>query len=148
MPHLIANFNLRYHFTTVDCRAYLPPYDCVTIYFLKALISGKKKFLHADAVQYLSVPQYEGLGIKDFLAQAAQYPATEQYLPEQDELRRLPRQWVINLTYTLVGKPFADWVLEHIEARNRRLMEERDLAIQMDPDILRAFQASTHISSK
>ena len=52
------------------------------------------------------------------------------------------------MVYSLVGKPFADWVLEHIETRNQKLMADRDLAISMDPDILRAFQASTHISSK
>ena len=69
----------------------MPPYDCVTIYFLKALISGRKKFLHADRVAYLSVPQYEGLGIKEFLAEAGKFPDTEQYLPEADDLRRLPR---------------------------------------------------------
>jgi len=28
---------------TVDVRAYLPPYECVTIYHLKDLISGAKK---------------------------------------------------------------------------------------------------------
>ena len=30
-------------FLTIDCQAYLPSYDTVTIYFLKDLISGKKK---------------------------------------------------------------------------------------------------------
>ena len=28
---------------TIDCHAYLPHYQTVTIYFLKDLISGKKK---------------------------------------------------------------------------------------------------------
>ena len=32
-----------YQLLTVDAKAYLPPYDCVTIYFLRDLISGKKK---------------------------------------------------------------------------------------------------------
>jgi hypothetical protein len=30
-------------FLTVECGAYLPPYDTVTIYFLKDLLSGHKK---------------------------------------------------------------------------------------------------------
>ena len=50
----------------MECRAYLAPHDCHTIYFLKSLINGERKFLHCDKVQYLSVPQYEGLGIKEF----------------------------------------------------------------------------------
>ena len=32
-----------YTFLTVDAGAYLPPYDTVTIYFLKDIISGEKK---------------------------------------------------------------------------------------------------------
>ena len=79
---------------------------------------GTKKFLHTDRVQHLSVPQYEGLDIKEFFTEAAKYPVTADYFPDADDLRRLPRQWVINCTYTLVGRPFADWVQERMEARN------------------------------
>ena len=32
-----------YLFLTIDCKAYLPAYTNVTIYFLKDLISGTKK---------------------------------------------------------------------------------------------------------
>ena len=77
MPITLFNFPCSYHFATVECHAYLPPYENVTIYFLKALITGTKKFIHSDKVQYLSVPQYEGLGIKEFLNEASKYPATE-----------------------------------------------------------------------
>ena len=132
----------------MECRAYLATHDCHTIYFLKSLINGERKFLHCDKVQYLSVPQYEGLGIKEFLQQAAKYPEVARFLPEPDEQRKLPRQWVINLVYTLGGKSFADWVLEHIETRNSKLVQQRKMAISMDPEILRAFQASSHVSSK
>ena len=52
------------------------------------------------------------------------------------------------MTYTLVGRPFADWVQARMEARNADLVAKRDMAIMMDPDILRAFNASSHISSK
>ena len=143
-----ADLLFRYHFATVECRAYLPPYENVTIYFLKALITGAKKFIHTDKVQYLSVPQYEGLGIKEFFSQAGKYDNTPQYFPDADDLRKLPRQWVINVTYTLVGKPFADWVHARMEARNQQLVEKHDMAILMDPEVLRIFNASTHVSSK
>ena len=85
------------------------------------------------------MPQYEGLGIKEFLQEASKYPQVAQYLPISDEYRRLPRQWVINLVYTLAGKPFADWVLEHIQARNAKVVADKQLAITMDPEIMRAF---------
>ena len=32
-----------YQFTSLDCRAYMPPADCVTIYYLKDLISGDRR---------------------------------------------------------------------------------------------------------
>ena len=46
-----------YNFLTIECHAYLPPYDTLTIYFLKDLISGAKKsklsntqYFHANNV--------------------------------------------------------------------------------------------------
>ena len=115
---------------------------------MKQLVQGERKFIHCDRVRYLSVPQYEGLGIKEFIEEALRYPQTRQYLPDEEDFRRLPRQWIINLAYTLVEKPFADWAHERIQARNQKLIDEQDLAIDIDPDILRCFQASTNISSK
>ena len=132
----------------MEVKAYLAPFENHTIYFLKDLIQGTKKFLHCDRVRYLSVPQYEGLGIKEMLSEAMKYPVIHDYLPHEDEYRRLPRQWIINLAYTLIDKPFADYVLQRMNARNQKLMDERALGIDIDPDVLRCFQASTHISSK
>ena len=74
-----------YNFLAVDCHAYLPPYDNLTIYFLKDLVSGRKKsksrkrtqlIIHlttsivvkADLMKHLSVPQYEGLNLDTILA--------------------------------------------------------------------------------
>ena len=148
MLFIVTDLLYRYHFATVECRAYLPPYENVTIYFLKGLITGVKKFIHTDKVQYLSVPQYEGLGIKEFLIEAGKYDNTAQYFPDAEDLRKLPRQWVINVTYTLVGKPFADWVHARMEARNQQMVDKHDMAILMDPEVLRIFNASTHVSSK
>ncbi len=35
-----------------------------------------------------------------------------------------------------------------MQARNQKLMDERELGIEIDPEVFRCFQASTHISSK
>ena len=82
----------------------------MTIFFMKSLIDGSKKFIHMDKVRHLSVPQYEGLGIKAMLVEIQKYQIVENYLPEERDWRLMPRQWLVNLIYTLVGKPFADWV--------------------------------------
>ena len=76
---------------TVEVKAYLAPYENHTIYFLKDLVQGTKKFLHCDKVRYLSVPQYEGLGIKEMISEALKYEVIHPYLPHEDEYRRLPR---------------------------------------------------------
>ena len=54
-------------FLTVECHAYLAPFECHTIYFLKSIVSGSKRFINNDKIKHLSLPQYEGLSIKDIL---------------------------------------------------------------------------------
>ena len=35
-----------------------------------------------------------------------------------------------------------------MEARNQQVIEKHDMAVMMDPEVLRIFNASTHVSSK
>ena len=65
-------------FLTVDVKAYLPPMNTLTIYFLKALITGEKRRKYPryelaadsyidipmDAVKQVHVPSYENLSLK------------------------------------------------------------------------------------
>ena len=109
---------------TVDVKAFLPNYEVTSIYWLKSLIRGEKKFVKADKIRYLSVPQYKGLGIAQFLEQAQKYPEVLNYLPDQDEWIKLPRQWLISVIYTLVGKTFADWASQLMDVRNEKVIEK------------------------
>ena len=45
-----------YNFLACDVGAYLPPYENVTIYFLKELMSGKKKMLHHSNHATINIP--------------------------------------------------------------------------------------------
>ena len=47
-----------YNFLTVDCHAYLPPYDNLTIYFLKDLVSGAKKSKFLMMLSYFEYYSY------------------------------------------------------------------------------------------
>ena len=47
----------------------------------------------------------------------------------------------------MVGKPFADWVDVTVRERNESLKVKNDFQIAMDPQIAKAFHASTSISS-
>ena len=59
---------------------------------------------------------------------------------ESKEIAKLPRQYIANVIYTLVGKPFRIWADEQIKKRNERVTEEKDLVIEMDPEIAEIFR--------
>ena len=72
----------------------------------------------------------------------------EDYLPDPQDRLRLPRQWVINLFNSVIGKPFARFVNDIIQKRNETLADKNNLMIEMDPEIAHIFSQSTSISSK
>lgn len=94
------------------------------------------------------VPQYESLSLERIFEKARDWPQVWKYLPDERDLHRLPRQWVISVIYTVVGQPFADWVEERMEARNEKLAAEGNKMIEVDPAIAACFAASTNISGK
>ena len=50
----------------------------------------------------------------------------------QKEVKKLPRQYIGNVIFTLVGEPFRQWVLERVESRNERCTVD-DGAIENGP---------------
>ena len=54
----------------------------------------------------------------------------------------------MNVTYTLMGEPFKNWVHEIIKERNDKVAERQNLIIELDPDVAAAFKNSVNISSK
>ena len=150
-----------YQFCVQEVRCYLPSYQTITskssfqsnssqiVYHLKDIIAGRKKFVNASKMKYLYAPQYESLGI----SQVFNYIKTMEkgiidYLPDERDCYRLPRQYMLNLVYTLSGETFANWVQSNIAERNNELAAKQDLMIEMDPQIAKAFAESTQISSK
>ena len=41
-------------------------------------------------------------------------------LPVVREIKKMPRDYICNVIYTLVGEPFAKWVKDNCEARNKK----------------------------
>jgi hypothetical protein len=62
--------------------------------------------------------------------------------------RKLPRSYITNVIYTLAGAEFTAWVQERINERNEKLKADKDMIIEMDPEIARIFHASTAVSGK
>ena len=145
-------------FLAVDGEAYLPPFETVTVYFLKDIIQGQKKckypyfvltiaVVSTHAVHHLPVPQYPNLSMEKILDYLAQYEAMHLHMPsERHEIVKLPRAWVINVGASVVGQPFVDWCGERIKTRNTEMARDRNLLIKMDPRLATAFERSTAVS--
>lgn len=96
----------------------------------------------------MHVPMYKGLTIDNILAEGRRSPEVNNYLPDEKDLHRLPRQWLANVIYTLVGEEFQNWVTECIRNRNDHIAEKQNLIVELDPVIAAAFNNSLNISSK
>jgi hypothetical protein len=137
-----------YRFLTHDCGAYLSSYETMTIFHMRDLAAGKRKRINAKDAKVITVPHFEGLTSEKMLEFAAQYANVMEALPivERERLK-LPRDYLANVIYTLVGKLFADWVDKRVEDRHAKVLKEEE-AIHLDPEIARIFQASTATSGK
>ena len=77
------------------------------------------------------------------------HPEVYKYLPEPSlELPKVPKQWLANVCATLLEEKFSNWVKEQIKARHEKVTVNKDLGIQMDPEMAKIFNESTVVSSK
>ena len=59
------------------------------------------------------------------LYHARNWPAVAQALPaETREVEKLPRAYLANVIYTIVGDPFKNWVDGEIAKRNEKIMSD------------------------
>ena len=120
-----------YHFLTHDVGAYLPHFENVTVWHMRDLVSGKRRRLKDKEIKHLNVPQYDGLKIEEFYNWAAQQdqqnPNDQSIMSafplELAERDKLPRQYVINVIYTLAGQKFRDWVDVLVDKRHQEIAE-------------------------
>ena len=123
---MLTDFLLQiYRFLTSEVRVFLPAFETVTIFHLRDLASGRRRIVKCEDVKVFQAPHYEGLTTNDMLAFAADYPKVYQALPEEErEVKKLPRDYVTTLCYTLIGNPFIEWVESQINARNYSIQEK------------------------
>ena len=132
-----------YRFLAFECGVYLPAYATITIWHLRDIAAGKRKHIKSTAVKTIQVPHFEGLSFDSMLHNAKKHPGLINYLPaEEREIEKLPRAYLANLIYTIVGERFRDWVKEKVDHRTQKILEDQDMAIEMDPEILQVFKAS------
>lgn len=99
-------------------------------------------------VVHIRVPYYENLSLDDIFHFLNGHEEVMRHLPDGKELRKTPRQWIVNVIATIVGKPFKEWVKQRIDERNATVVEKNNLGITMDAQIAAAYHASTAVSGK
>ena len=82
----------------------------MTIWFLKEMISGQKKVVYAKDVRHIAIPGYEGLTLKDIAGFLQNYREVIDYLPDGNEIRKVPKQWIANICATVLKEVFSEWV--------------------------------------
>ena len=100
-------------------------------------------------VRYIQIPQYDGLSIKDisnFLEEGHRH--VFQYMPDAQEIHKVPKQWIANVANSILKNIFSDWVKAQVESRNETVRSKKNMMIQMDPEIAAAFAASSKVSRK
>ena len=68
-----------------------------------------------DDVKTINVPMYDSLTVAEILKFADDFNKVDRYMPEDVDLPKMPRQWIINVCAADIGTPFKNWVLDKIE---------------------------------
>ena len=56
------------------------------------------------------------------------------------ELPKTPKQWIANMCATVLEDLFAKWVKAQVDKRHQKVAVQKDLMIDIDPEIARVFQ--------
>lgn len=102
--------------------------------------------MKCGAIKHLYVPQYETLKIELILEEVKNDKECLSYLPCPKEILKLPKQYLVNLIYSIIGEDFARWVQQRIEDRNVKVTVQKDLMINLDDDLAAAFFNSSSVS--
>ena len=120
----------------------------MTIYFLKDILAQRKAYVNVDDVKTIYVPQYKNLSVEKILAFATSKPRLEHYLPDDIDLPKAPKSWLVNVCAAVLGDVFKGWVVDQVEERNALMADKKEIMIAMDPAMAQKFAASTHVSRK
>ena len=105
--------------------------------------------IKSNQLKHLQIPQYDTLTVQKLYWYISSYPDTFRFYPdEQTEIKKLPKQWIANVAYSVLGEQFCEWVSKQIEERNAKIAEKGNLMVELDPEVAEAFEASTSIASK
>lgn len=123
----------------------------MTVWHLRDLASGKRTLIKCDEVRVINIPHFEGLTVEELIKYAKDWSGgliMKAFPSVENEILKLPRAYLGNIIYTVAGDEFQEWVQKRISARNSKVMDERDMLIDLDPEIAKVFRESTSVSGK
>ena len=66
--------------------------------------------VNCDNIKVISVPQYESLKIELILEKINEHPRAPRFIPDERDIHKIPRAWLCNIAYTIIGDSFNNWV--------------------------------------
>ena len=66
--------------------------------------------IKCDNIHQIFCPQYDQLTIDKITTWINEKPACHNYYPIWKEVAKLPKQWIVNVAYSVLGAPFRQWI--------------------------------------
>jgi hypothetical protein len=86
--------------------------------------------------------------MKDLIAYAKLKPIVMDYLPVEKEISRLPREYLIDLIYSVEGDTFKTWADSRKKERDFNMKSKLKVNIKMSQYSMDRFAASSHCHSR
>ena len=76
------------------------------------------------------------------------FPFVQMCLPDKEqEIKKMGRQYIINVFYTRMGEKFKLWIDERVDKRHEEIKVNGNKYIELDEEIAQAFLASKAVST-
>ena len=76
------------------------------------------------------------------------FPKMSTYLPDDIDLEKAPKQWLIDVCTAVIGQPFKDWVSDKVHERNEDVVNKNDDFVLLAPKVAERIKASNRVSRK
>ena len=88
------------------------------------------------------------MSVDRILAFVSDKPHVCDFFPDDIDLPKVPKQWLVNICSVVLGDEFRAWVHHQVEERNAVMCAQKEMMITMDQEMAAKFAASTHVSRK
>jgi hypothetical protein len=83
-------------------------------------LAGRKKIIRRKAIAVAHCPHIEGLRLQDLFLWLQQHQEPRDYLPAEEELVKVGKQWLCNILSTVLPDAFDDFVEQQIDRRQEK----------------------------